>query len=377
MKRWFTHWGLTLAEHERAEENNYQFLRFMAALAVVYGHSYGLTLVPHPGHDLIARILKIGYAGDQAVNMFFVISGFLVAASYVHRHDLLVFAKARALRIFPGLLVCLVLTTFVLGPIVSSLPLGDYLTDASVWRYFFDNATLTQAQFFLPGIFTGGKYNSMNGPLWTLPIEMRMYIAVALFGFAGVLRKRWLANLALATFALCLFARPEWVPALTRNPRFPPLAYFFIAGMAAYMNRDWLRLDWKILALLFGFVLAMIRLHHFLLGWDIFLAYATFYLAYVPNFRWYNRVGDYSYGVYIYGWPVQQVLANAFPSLGPLGLFACAGTVTVGIAAMSWHFIEAPALRLKSVSIADRMGWRAWLKLDGRFGGGNSGSGEA
>ncbi len=365
-------WGKTLAEHEHDRENNYQLLRFIAAMAVVYGHSYALSLL-RGGHDLVQRALGFTYSGDLAVEMFFVISGFLVTASYLHRDDLAVFAKARILRIFPALFVCLFVTVFIWGPLVSSVSVQEYFASPLTWKYLAYTAPLWKAQMELPGVFLGSPRPAMNGPLWTLPAEIRMYIVVALFGVAGILRRRWLANLALGALAVCLVLTPDLVPMLSIVKKFAHLALIFCVGMAFYINRDWVRLDWKILVLLFIFALVMRALGYFPLGWTVFFLYATMWLVYVPDFHWYNRVGDYSYGVYIYGWPVQETLVQWFPGLTPVELFFAAAAGTLPLAALSWHLVEQPALQLKQVPVRKMLGRfgealvREFSKLD-RFG---------
>lgn len=154
---------------------------------MLYGHSYALSMGVNGSEDPVSLRL-IAYWGESlpslAVDLFFVASGFLVTASYCQRNDFYAFTEARLLRIFPGLIVAVLLCVFVVGPISTTASLSDYFASPSTFSYFKHNVFLLNGiQFDLPSVFTSNPYpGSVNGSLWTLPIEFWMYVFVAVLG---------------------------------------------------------------------------------------------------------------------------------------------------------------------------------------------------
>jgi len=184
----------TLADGWNSGHNHFNGIRLVAAWLVIYGHAWAITGAP--GGDLLAQATAFKFAGGIAVDMFFVISGFLIAAS-LQRNSLRGYLSSRALRILPALVACVALSVFVLGPLLSSAP--DYWRDASTWRYLWSNATLYRAEFFLPGVFDALPQRAVNGSLWTLPIEASLYVLLLIAGVLGVIdARRYLVPWALA-----------------------------------------------------------------------------------------------------------------------------------------------------------------------------------
>jgi peptidoglycan/LPS O-acetylase OafA/YrhL len=350
----------SIAHYAAQPANNYLLLRFLAALMVIYGHSYALSEADG-GMDVFQRLLSFVYSGDIGVYTFFVISGFLVTHSYLTRRKLADFAKARVLRIFPALAVCLTLTAFVLGPLVSTAGLSHYWLSLAPFAYVAKNLTLIRMQSTLPGVFANLPLPAVNGSLWTLPAEVRLYGLLAIFGASGILfQRRWYFwfILALSVIAALL---PFDVPLFFSRTQSLPLFLFFGLGSVMCVYRDRIPLNTWLMLLLLAVALPFhgTRPFHWLLG--IWLAYAVLWFAYIPNFHWFNRAGDYSYGLYIYAFPIQQTLRQYFEHIRPLQMFVAASIFTLMFAALSWHLIEKPALRLKSVDL-----WEHYCRLVGR-----------
>ena len=340
----------SIDDYTRESQNNYLLLRFLAALMVIYGHSFVLG-DPADDTDVFRRMLGFTYSGDIGVGIFFVISGFLVTHSYLNRRKLADFAKARCLRIFPALCVCLVLSAFVLGPLVSTAGLSHYFLSLGPFAYVADNLTLIRMYPKLPGVFENLPISAVNGSLWTLPAEVRLYALLAVFGASGILFQRrryfWLI-LALSVAATLL---PFDIPLFFSRAQSLPLFLFFGLGSVICVYRDRIPLHTGLMLLLLAVALPFYRtpLFHWLLG--AWLAYAVVWFAYVPNFHWFNRAGDYSYGLYIYAFPIQQTLRQYFEHIHPMQMFVAATAFTLMCAALSWHLIEKPALRLKSANL--------------------------
>ena len=308
------------------------------------------------------------------MTIFFAISGFLVARSWDLNPRLSSFAAKRALRLMPGLIVALLFSAFVIGPLMTTLSLGTYLTDSDTWTYVLHNAAL-QSDYDLPGVFTdnaGGA--SVNGSLWTLPVEAKAYLLLAVVGLIGLLvRRRWV----LVVFALCAVAvtfynvrealpfgrhyvafladieMPSGLvnfpsPILELNAR---LVGAFFIGAAFYALRRRLPLLWPVAGALFALLVAVVAFDRehapdaLMLTTPyivLTLAYRTSELFHLP--RWW---GDYSYGIYVYAFPVQQTLIALLAPMSSWVLFLLATPLTTALAVASWHFVEKPALRFK------------------------------
>ena len=329
----------------RTGRNNFNLLRLFAAWLVIYSHS--LPITGSAGVDPLARLTVIKTAGALAVDIFFLISGFLVAASF-QRNPLRAFVLARTLRIYPALVVCVALTVCVLGPLLTTAP--DYWRHPDTWRYFWANATLWRAEFWLPGVFETLPRDAVNGSLWTMPIEGRLYVALMIAGLAGMLTpRRYLAAWALAMVGACAFA-------YLRAPLPEHLAYltwvtaFFITGTLLWTWRTRIRLGWWPLLVLLLASAAVRGSPWFVPAYVATVTYATFCIAFLPRLPSPGRT-DLSYGLYLYGWPMQQLalLAGATTVLTNTVL---ATVLAVACAAMSWFLVERPALRFKRRSKA-------------------------
>jgi peptidoglycan/LPS O-acetylase OafA/YrhL len=180
--------------------NNFDLIRLFAAALVVFSHSCILTDGNY-SHEPLSILTGGSYAlGRIAVDIFFVISGFLITMSFESTNSLPNFLWKRCLRIFPALIVLLFLTTFIIGPIATALPLHEYFSRDDTYAYL-TNVRLFRLQYSLPRVFENNPYpNAVNGSLWTLAYEFVCYLLVAILGVLGILKKRKLiATLFFAT----------------------------------------------------------------------------------------------------------------------------------------------------------------------------------
>ena len=170
---------MRLSEYAVGRDNNFTLLRFAAAMTVLFAHSVAVLGLP-PEREFFFK--RLGFSlGEMGLDMLFVTSGFLVTASLVVRQDLIAYLWARILRVYPGMWVMLVLTVFVLAPALTTLPRGNYYTSPLTWEYFRKCATLLGGvRYSLPGVFdTVPLKGEFNGSLWTMPVEVRMYLYLA------------------------------------------------------------------------------------------------------------------------------------------------------------------------------------------------------
>lgn len=278
------------------------------------------------------------------------LSGFLVTQSWLRRPRLIPFAAARVLRIYPALVAAVALTVLLVG-ISSPIPWKQFLFDPVTIDYAWGNALAWNVRYVLPGAFPTNIFpGASNGSLWTLPIELRLYIGVAIAGMAGILARRALFPAVLAALVAVFVVKPEWLPPPLGDRFVPELALLFALGSLAYVWRSALPLS---LAAAVGCIALYLWN-----PWNVargvvatlLFAYTVLVVAYHPWLRWraFNRAGDYSYGLYVYAFPVQQTIVSRVPNLSPLELFALSFIATLALAAASWHALEKPALALRS-----------------------------
>ena len=326
-------------------ENNLTFIRLMAALAVIYGHAS--AVVPGSGADWVARTTGYAFAGGVAVDLFFLISGFLVTASLLSggvKH----YVVSRVLRIYPALWVHLILVTFVLGPLVTTLPVADYFANREVWSYFLGLAATYKGAFFLPGVFAGNGDHAVNGSIWSVLIEVWLYAIMLLFYVLGIFRSRAIFNGAFFVLIVVVWQHPAWVPPFISGTTNLHVCLMFYIGSFLYVNRATVPTGPY-------FLMIALFLAGITLGTDRFpLAYilvlVTFFCcaSFSSQLSWFDRYGDFSYGVYLYGWPCQQIVAMAFPGLSGLQHTFAAMAFALVMGALSWHLIEKKAMDLKS-----------------------------
>jgi peptidoglycan/LPS O-acetylase OafA/YrhL len=346
---------MKLSDLAGGRDNNFNLLRIVAAALVIVSHSFALVLGP----DAEPLRSRLGTTpGSIGVEIFFVTSGFLVTSSLLTRKDAGEFLWARILRIYPALLVMVVLTVFGLGLFFTTLSSADYFSARETWRYLVKNATLlADVTYTLPGVYDGlPAGNAVNGSLWSMPIEIRMYLILT---FVWILaRVIPAARAALFQSAIVVFAVGAAGLYLssghfpTQNEsKFTQLFFMFFTGAAFYVLRARIVLSWPVFAVC-GIALAVssVEREAFFFVYNLTLAYVLLFLAYVPGgrIRTYNRLGDYSYGLYIYAFPIQQSVVALIPGVSVTQVMLLSSALTLAFAIASWHALEEHALRLKN-----------------------------
>ncbi|TRW92203.1 acyltransferase family protein [Candidatus Methylobacter oryzae] len=334
-------------------ENNFTLLRLLAAMAVLFGHSWPLSLGLNGSEDPISTFL-IKFTGESlpslAVDLFFVTSGFLVTASYIQRENLFEFIEARILRIFPGLVFAVFFCVFA-GYLVTTEPKLNYFLSPATWSYLKHNIFLVNGiQFDLPGVFLNNPYPlSVNGSLWTLPIEILMYVWVAVLGYLSLLKDKKSFNLFFIVLCLMYAQSSGNNFFIAHEPRTAQLAFLFMLGSFFYVNRDTIYLNFACFAALILSVYMTLHYPFSLFIKSILFSYFTLLLALHPKLRLpsIDDWGDISYGLYIYAFPTQQLVAYLMPQIHPINLFIISSVITIILAAVSWHSIEKPALKMK------------------------------
>jgi peptidoglycan/LPS O-acetylase OafA/YrhL len=328
----------------------FDYMRIVLAVGIVCFHSvvtsYGETaqaaLMASPAGALIALL----------VPMFFSLSGFLVAGSLARTRTIVSFLGLRCLRILPALCAEILLSAFVLGPVFTELPLKAYFSSAELWSYLnnIHGGIPEGIHYYLPGVFAHNPIQRVNGQLWTVPGELECYGALTLLFLLGLVKRPW-RLLALFAVAQVYFIYRGYTLPESFGFMVPShiLVMSFIAGVLLYLYRDRVPWDWRICAFAAAVSLGLPFLRNGTFAAAAPIAYMTVYLGLLnPRKLGVLKAGDYSYGVYLYGYPIQQAVS----ALAPHWRFwwfniLVALPLTLTFAAISWHVLEKRALSLK------------------------------
>jgi len=346
----------------------FDLLRIGLALYIFYGHALwvaggassvaGVPTIAAAATAATAAAVERGFTGwtrpfhVAAVPVFFALSGFLVIGSALRLRATSTFLAFRFMRIFPALIVETCLCAVLLGAALTTLPLDQYFREPGFWRYL--GNMVGWISFHLPGVFTTNPVqNVVNANLWTLPSEFDCYAITAVLMITRIIYDRRLFSLLYAVVALSFLVASFAVNFSITPGILPPVAitFYFFTGVLVYHWRE------KIPANGYLFIAAAILSYFLLLEpravyiAPIPVAYcmAFFGMIAIPKIPLIGR-GDYSYGIYLYGFPICQALVATFPDVF-VGhrylLLAAGGLVTCAWAAFSWHMIEIHALKLK------------------------------
>lgn len=326
--------------------------RLALATGVILWHSFPLT-----GHD-IAFTPARQLLSSIEVDGFFAVSGFLITASWFRNPKIRDYTVARGLRILPGFYVCLMITAFVIAPIGVAIQGGStakLLLSTATIEYVLMNSAVWVCKNDIGGTPAGIPFpGSWNGSLWTLGWELLCYIAIAGLGVAGLFNRRWILPAAMALAVFCSAALPPIGPGMpTFAQNAARFAVVFLAGALVHRFRNAIPARWSLVAVNVVIVLASGLLPNYRVIAAIPLAYAIIVSGALIKSKRFALHTDLSYGMYIYAFPMQQLVAICgFATLNPFVFWIVATTTTLPVAALSWFLVEKPALSLKSRLIA-------------------------
>jgi peptidoglycan/LPS O-acetylase OafA/YrhL len=353
--------------------NSIGFLRLLLAVLVIVNHVYplgGFGSLEDPLYDYTHGQVDIG---AMAVGGFFVLSGFLITGSFLAAPRLLDFFWRRTLRIMPGYWVCLIVVACVFAPFAWWYQHGEALgvfltTHDSPLNFIRSNWHLTLRQLNIADLWSSTPYAqsshemAADGSLWTLYAEFQCYVGTAVIGLLAVrLRKRWLLLVFAALVGIVrtmsdlsptlIAGLVHHLPARVDSELFSRLTFQFLLGATLFVFRDWIPIS-KWWACAAAVLLTASVIKGFYPGFgELAVAYLWIWLAVRLPLRRVDARGDFSYGVYIYAWPVQQTLAlYGLYRWGVLAFLLLSIVATLPLAVASWYLVERPALSLKGIS---------------------------
>jgi peptidoglycan/LPS O-acetylase OafA/YrhL len=319
-------------------------MRLSAAITVIWAHSY-LVVPGGPINNPIGLLLRFDDGGSLAVKLFFFISGAFVTNSFIKSPSGVQFVAARVSRIFPALIVCALVCIFVMGPAVATIPLKQYFAQTST---FWSVLSRPYVPYTLRGVFTDTPIAYTNGAIWTIRYELAFYAVWLGLGLCGVFRTRWLASALMVGIIAASVLNPASItfiglPNINNAGDFPAL---FALGALLAINRDHVTINAPLVC---GVIVLV-----WILKESAFVKQA-FELAFVISATWLMSTkmvrairlpGDFSYGVYVFGWPIEKTVAWFIPAAGVAVNQTVSIVVALGVGAISWFLVEKPCIAL-------------------------------
>jgi peptidoglycan/LPS O-acetylase OafA/YrhL len=349
------------------KNNAFDFMRLALALLVVISHTPSLGLFGIEPHINLTDF-KFFYdglvtVGGFAVYSFFAISGFLITGSWLNsNNDLLLFAKKRIVRIVPAFWTALCVISLLLLPFSYLLQGGNLI--AYYQQYFVQSLGFIFKNIFfdinvwgINGLFsnTQGGENTINGPIWTIKYELYAYFILALLGSLGFFSN--VRKLILAFFSFwAVYIAIVFAPNLRNELSFIfndlwwiPLCAYFFAGSLFFVFKDKISWDFRLFSISVIVVIAGLISNLFPLVGPLFFSFAILFLGLrFPIRSLTKKIGDFSYGIYIYSWPIQKIMTiaglNAF-GLIPYGILSIVFSILAGY--LSWNLVEKKFLKHK------------------------------
>jgi len=337
---------MTVKDILNPKKNNITLIRLVLALMVIMGHTYAINPVD-PQFDLIRFVAPFEYTGSFAVKLFFFLSGLLIVNSLYLRQNSVHYWSHRIARIFPGLLFVLVLSTFVVGVVFTELDLQTYFSDKETYKYIVKNMQL-KPRYVLPGVFLNNPHQiSVNGSLWSITWEFKCYIItylVYLLSFKKYFRVVGTICFSLLGLQIIFFKHMGFYDS-TYVGIYP---LFYYVGAVIALNANLIKLDWKILSVSF----VLLLMSYFFpspynsIFFISFFCLLALWLSVTKPMLKLQMKNDISYGVYLWGFVVQQSIHTLFPYWGSYKHMLSALIVSSIMGAVSWFLIEKPSMRL-------------------------------
>ncbi len=339
---------MKLCDVTKGRNNNLDLIRFIAAMMVIFSHAFPLSLGVRGGKDYLSMITRSQISfGGLAVSIFFFYGGFLICKSAHRLQSAKKYFKARMIRIFPSLVVVIVCTTFLIGPILSVLSIREYFTNPFTYQYLLNSILILVHD--LPGVFENNIYGTtVNGSLWTLPVEFVGYILCFFMMKMNLLKSKYLKWIV-PIFILVHITISYLSSSQTLVSSVWTATAMFFIGMLYDIYQDKICLSKRIVIINIILLLFSIWLKILNITMPFFLSYILIYLGYGTNIKFSNfaRYGEISYGIYLCGFPIQQIVCERFGgSMNPIVNAAISIPLAIICGFLLHRYIEKPILNI-------------------------------
>lgn len=338
--------GLTVSEILPREKNNLDLMRILLTMLVVIGHTQFLNGPDSFFPDPLQSIFYFTYSAAIAVKLFFFISGMVVTNSLLQKRDVVVFFISRIFRLMPALILVLLVTVLVFGPILTKVPVSDYFSQET-FRYFAWNLYF-KTRFTLPGVFTGNLYpNTVNGSLWSLRFEVGCYLfLIVIFAITMWMKNKYWYNIPIVVIILCTILPGELMQHLTGSidPERFLLPASFAFGVFFAVNADKIKLN-AFTVLLFPLVYLfcseqlyqeVVMIFAMSVG-IVWLCSRKFMLRIKPKY-------DISYGIYLWAFLIAQTLFQFTGHINILLHIVIVAVVSIICAFVTYISVEKPGM---------------------------------
>ena len=343
-------------------DNDFHFIRLIASVMVIFSHSF--YLFKSGEKDMIDYYTNGNFTfGSLGVYIFLIVSGYLISHSLLHSKSTFDFFKKRFLRIFPALWIMILVSVFVIGPVFSPENIWQYFKQSSNYEFLKNFLLFLPTNLKIPSLFGANPNGAFNGSLWTIPYEVFFYFLLfiiyrfRLFTFKTLLLIQWVVFVILHVYLgqkifIYSYSTP-WLLNLNIEHCFR-LFIYFEAGILLFLFKSIFSSKFFWLSYLVGVILLFSFTGISNLFVEFSLPPLIIYFA-ISNskFAFISAYGDFSYGMYLYSYIIQQILVSYnFDFMNSYVLFFLSTVLSFLVAYASWHFVEAPALKLKDFNFA-------------------------
>jgi len=341
----------SILDRTRGIGQGFNFLRIALSLAVIFVHSYQTAY----GFGIKSKWLSAGPLGPvvaATLIMFFALSGFLITGSAIRTGNLRTFVSFRLLRLVPALFVEIVLSAFFLGIAFTTMPWQQYFGSRQFYLYF--GNIVGWIHYTLPGVFHDNPVPEIvNRSLWTLHPELECYAIMSILILTSFIKNRRLLTVGWAISVVSLTAIDFFTTKLHLQGNFPGpvLVFYFLSGIVGFHWRYRVPSSRGLFIAACVSAYLLLNLAHTGFICSIPIVYIMMYVGVTVFPKWsIIERGDYSYGMYLYGYPIQQMIVHLLPNYREWWVvFPLAVIVSYAVAALSWHIVEKPALKLKKL----------------------------
>lgn len=340
------------------KNNVFNFIKIMAAIVVIYSHSY--FIAPEDKYtDLVAKVTGVTTAGEISVAIFFFLSGALVTKSLFSSDNAIDYLKKRIFRVYPALIICCFLTAYVFSWVFGGASLIGIITSEGTFNYFLSNSVAVWNIHVIPGVYATHRTNALNGSLWSITLEARLYLFLAVLYVSGFfVKSREYIVAVFAVLVISIAVYPSYVPMIGNdylsygNYSFPVFSCIFLLGGIFYLLEDKVRIG---LPIVIVFLVMVLLFKGSLFYKGSILSFAIVFSIWLGTCEFAKKrlqlKNDYSYGMYLYGWPAQQIaysILNDMVQIKPWMITVVAIPIAFMFAFLSWKLIEKPCIKISS-----------------------------